>query len=252
MDYAGESIFEAIGIYCKLTFNNNRVRYAKTVGIGLDYNASFVAMNGNAIENCGTHAIFLYPHAIHTLGTNNIFTCETGYGINIGEGDVETSHGTNLTWRKQTVPYIFNGVVYIETNLTIQPGTILKFNADGYIRFGFSATNTITAIGTIAEPIVFTSSNLTPAAGAWNGIEVYNNTTANSKFEYCEFNYAAKGSYFYSAGLYLNELNGLTVKNCSFNHSAKWGIYLDYCTLSAQSTGNIFTACAAGDIGASE
>lgn len=252
IDYAGESIYEAIGIYCRLTFNNNRVRYAKTLGIGLDYDGSFVAMNGNTIENCGTNVISLYPRAIHTLGTNNTFICGTGYGINVVSGDVEANDGTNLTWRKHTVPYIFEGTVYMETNLTIQPGAILKFNANAYINFGYSSTTTINAIGTVTEPIVFTSSNLTPAAGAWNGVEVYNNTTSNSKFEYCEFNYAGKGAYDYSAGLYINEMDGLTVKNCAFNHSAKWGIFLQYCSLSAQSTGNTFNACAAGNIGINE
>lgn len=252
IDYAGESGWEAVGIYCKLTFNNNRVRYSKSVAINLDTEGAFVAMNGNTVENCGTHAVSLYPYAIHTLGTNNTFICKEGYGIIIPYyGEVTSTHGTSLTWRKQSVPYIFNNIARVETNLTIQPGTILKFNAEGYISFGFYATNTVTAIGTANEPIVFTSSNLTPAAGAWNGVEVYQNTTSNSIFEYCDFNYGAKHTYDFSAGLYINELSGLTVKNCNFNHSAKWGIYLDYCTLSAQSTGNTFNACAAGNIGTS-
>jgi hypothetical protein len=248
-EYAGANDNDAIGLYgCKITFNNNRIKHAKKVAIGTNYYGSFVAMSGNIIETPGTHAISISPNAIHTLGTNNTISCNPGYGILVESGELLASNSTNATWRKQTVPYIFDGFVAVETNLTIEAGTVLKFNAYGLLRFGFESTVTVNAIGTATNPIIFTSSNSTPAAGAWNGIEVFSNTTSNSKFEYCQFNYAGKGGWNESSALYVTYCNGLTVKNCSFNNSAGWGIYLYDSSLSAQSTGNVFNNCANGNM----
>jgi len=244
--YAGCSDWSAIDIRCKLTFNNNTVKYAQKVGIELNESAAFVSMNNNTIEECGTNAIIIYPSAIHTLGTNNAITCGNGYGIFVATGDITTADGANLTWKKQTVPYIFDGTTTVETNLTIEPGTILSFNAGGRIDVGYSANTTLTATGTATSPIVFTTSNTSPAAGAWRGLFLYQYTTPNTKFEYCNFEYAG---YDQEACIYIREVAGATVANCNFRNSSGWAIYLDNgATLSASSTGNTFTNCDLGDI----
>jgi hypothetical protein len=248
-EYAGANDYDAVSLNgCKITFNNNRINHAKKIALGLSYDGSFVSMNGNIIETPGTHAININPSAIHTLGSNNTISCNPGYGILVETGDLLTSNSTNATWRKQTVPYIFDGFVAIETYLTIEAGTVLIFNAYGLLRFGFESAVTVNAIGTATNPIIFTSSNSTPAAGAWTGIQVYSNTTSNSKFEFCQFNYAGKGGRDDSSALYVTTCNGLTVKNCSFNHSAGWRIYLYEASLSIQSTDNVFSNCARGNM----
>lgn len=245
--YAGYSDYSAVEMRCKLTFNNNLVKFAKKIGVDLNDEGAFVSMIGNTIENCGTHAVRLYPKALHTLGANNIMTCTSGYGILVESNDVTATDGTNLTWKKQSVPYIFNGGITVETNLTIEPGTILSFNAGGRIDFGYSANTTLTAVGTLANPIIFTSSNTSPSTGAWRGLFMYNYTSPNTVFDYCTFEYAG---YEQDACLYIRETSGITVKNSSFRNSSGHGIYLDNnATLSAGSTGNTFTNCALGNIG---
>lgn len=244
--YAGHSDWSAVDIRCKLTFSNNRVKYAKKVGIELNEHGSFVAMSDNTITDCGTNAMIVPPSAIHTLGTNNTMTCNSGYGIFVEEGDVTVTNGANLTWRKQPVAYIFDGTITVETNLTIEAGTILSFNAGGRIDFGYSANMTLTAVGTSTSPITFTSSNTTPAAGAWRGLYIYKYTSPNTTFDYCNFEYAG---YDQEACLYIREIAGITAKNCNFKNSSGWGIHLDNgATLSATSLNNTFTNCALGNI----
>ncbi len=244
--YAGYNDWSAVDIRCKLTFSNNIVKYAKKIGVELNEWAAFVSMTGNTIENCGTQAMKLYPSALHTLGTNNVMSCNSGYGIFVDGGEVNVNNGANLTWKKQPVAYIFDGTTTIETNLTIEPGTILSFNAGGRIDFGYSANTTLTAVGTLANPIIFTSSNTSPATGAWRGLFIYQYTSPNTVFDYCTFEYAG---YDQEACLYIREVANATVKNCSFKNSSGWGIYLDNgATLSASSTGNTFTNCSLGEI----
>lgn len=245
--YAGYNDWSAVDIRCKLTFNNNLVKYAKKIGMEITEEGAFVEMTNNAIESCGTHAIKLYPKALHTLGANNAITCNNGYGILVESSDVTVADGANLTWKRQSVPYIFDGGITVETNLTIEPGTILSFNAGGRIDFGYTANTTLTAIGTLNYPIIFTSSNTSPSAGAWSGLFMYNHTSPNTIFDYCTFEYAG---YNQDACLYISQTSGITVKNSTFRNSSGYGIYLDYdVSLSASSTGNTFTNCALGSIG---
>ncbi len=245
--YAGYSSYSALDIRCKLIFNNNLVKNAKEIGIDLNDSGSFVSMTGNTIENCGSHPIRLYPFALHTLGANNIISANSGYGILVENNEVTATDGANITWKKQTVPYIINGGITVETNLTIEPGTVLSFNAGGRIDFGYSATTKLTAIGTITNPIVFTSSNTSPATGAWKGIFLYQYVSSNTVLDYCTFQYAG---FDQEACLYIRETSGITVKNCNFLNSSGWGIYLDNsATLSAASIDNTFTSCALGNIG---
>lgn len=245
IEWAGFEDRVAMDIRCKLTFNNNRVRNCKTSGIELTGGASFMSFTGNTIESCPNHAIILPPAAIHTLGDNNQITCNNGYGILVIGDDVTSTTGTNLTWKKQQVPYIMDGTTTIETNLTIEAGTILAFNAGARIDFGYSANTTLTAVGTANEKITFTSSSTSPASGAWRGIYLYQYTTSNTRIEQCKFEYAG---YDQEACLYVRNVTGLTVKNCHFRQSNGRGIHLVNSTLSAESAGNTFENCALGNI----
>jgi hypothetical protein len=244
IEWAGKDDWAAIDIRCRLTFNNNRVRSCKTSGMELNGDSSFMSFTGNTIESCPNHAIILYPAAVHTLGVNNQITCNNGYGILVNDGSVTSTTGTNLTWKKQQVPYIMDGTITIETNLTIEAGTTLAFNAGARMDFGYSATTTLTAVGTANEKITFTSSSTSPAAGAWRGIYLYQ-PTPNTRFEQCKFEYAG---YDQEACLYVRNVAGLTVKNCHFRQSNGRGIHLVNSTLSAGSEGNTFENCALGNI----
>lgn len=248
IEYAGQNDYDAVGVYCKLNFTNNRVLNAKNVGIFVEYYGSFGQMIGNTVDGCGTHAIAAFPLALHTIGELNLLVCNPGYGILVKGGFLNVEHSTSATWRKQTVPYIISENVWVNTNLTIEAGTQLHFDAFGSLAFGVDETSTVKAVGTLLEPIVFTSSNATPAPGAWYGVEVSSHTNSNSVFEFCQFSYAGKGDEHYNANLYFVNVDGLTVRNCTFSYSRGYGINLYNSSLSPTSTGNVFIACSGGNI----
>ena len=102
--------------------------------------------------------------------------------------------------------YTLNNSVYVEADLTIPPGTTLKF-ADGVWMDVTTdgGLGKITAVGTVDEPIIFTSSRSTPSAGDWLGIIVHNN---GSRFEYCRFQYADVALEIIG--------NSVTVSRCTF------------------------------------
>ncbi|MBI3578923.1 MAG: hypothetical protein HY089_05875, partial [Ignavibacteriales bacterium] len=92
--------------------------------------------------------------------------------------------------------------VYIPSGriLTVQPGTIVKFNAGKML----VVAGKLLANGTSGSKITFTSNAGTPAAGNWNGIELQNSADVNSVLNYCVVEYAGGGSnganIFYKTG----------------------------------------------------
>lgn len=88
--------------------------------------------------------------------------------------------------------------------LTIEPGTILRFKPGGELIVEvFSgdkpAHGALVAVGTAAQPIVFTSASPTPAPGDWIGISFNSVPQPNDKIQYARVEYAGgltgSGSY---------------------------------------------------------
>ena len=132
----------------------------------------------------------------------------------------------SVTWTSDKL-YIINNEVEINNNsvLTIQPGTIIKFGANGSLAVGYSSNATVIANGTAANPITFTSSALLPTAGAWKGLLFYDNTLSNSSLSYCNIEYAGNNSNYGA----LNLLGcDMAVNHCNITNSGTSGIHTTY------------------------
>ncbi|NOU16614.1 MAG: right-handed parallel beta-helix repeat-containing protein [Bacteroidales bacterium] len=224
-----------------LTFSNNSVHHSGSKGFEFDY-SGFEAISNNTIDNNALHAMELPATAINTIGTGNTFTCASGYGIDVNSGDISTP----ITWKKQTVSYYINVGININANLTIEEETILKFGSSGTIDVGYSNNAVLTAVGSTINPIIFTSSATTPAAGVWEGINLWDNSD-NTIFDYCEFQYAGKGSSATRAAI-KSFGSTFTVSNSKFKFCGGWGVYNDANTVFTN-TSNTFEACNLGTVG---
>jgi hypothetical protein len=101
-------------------------------------------------------------------------------------------------------PYTVTGVVNIQAKLTILPGVEVRFLSNA----GFQVNNNgqLEAIGSPADPIIFTSDSATPARGDWNGI-TFEATSLTGTIQYAVIEYGKIGV----------ELNSTTVPNIQFN-----------------------------------
>ena len=135
------------------------------------------------------------------------------------------------------------GTIYVEepvivnpgATLTIQPGTIIKFNKDAYL---LAENSTINAIGLSYDPIYFTSVNDNnrgtimdnstgnPAAGDWMGVYAIGNGDNIMKF--CDVAYGGKtnelGGINYRGMINVRE-DDMTIVNTVFNNSANADIF---------------------------
>ena len=109
--------------------------------------------------------------------------------------------------------------------LTIQPGTVIKFAAGSSLRIGNSTNATVIANGTAEKPIIFTSTALIPAAGAWEGIYFDSHTLNNTSLSYCNILYAGSNTNY--GALNINGCD-LSITNCTISLSGSYGIYTSY------------------------
>lgn len=89
----------------------------------------------------------------------------------------------NTTWTKANSPYCVIGDIQVSL-LTIEPGVEVYLDPGVNI----SVLSTITAVGTRAEPILFTARNQDPLE-RWGHIE-FTDTQPGSEFAHCVFEYA--------------------------------------------------------------
>lgn len=167
------------------------------------------------------------------------FSCKKinplGYDVIVDE-DIAAS----TTWTKNKI-YFIQGTVRIENNvvLTIEPGTVIKFDKDAEFDVGSSSYGTVIAKGTADDPIIFTSNATVKAKGDWYGVYLYDGAN-NCEFEYCTFEYG--GGYSVSDGVMnLSETNA-SFKNCTFSQSKYYGVHAEDAGFDAFSN-NTFSNC---------
>jgi len=132
---------------------------------------------------------------------------------------VDQDISESTTWISSKT-YVIEYGVSVNANLTIEPGTVIKFKSGTWLEFGGTDNVTLTANGTAENPIIFTSYSSNPAPGAWEGLWFYGNTLSNSSMTYCEIKYAGQDNY-----PALNFDAKITFNNCKVSDSKKNAIY---------------------------
>lgn len=117
---------------------------------------------------------------------------------------------TATTWSRENSPYIVSNTIAVNAPLVIDPGVVVKFNnnATNNVQASLAIRSDLSAIGTVAERIVFTSicddgyggdtqsyssrCHSGPVDSEWGGISFYN-TTAQATIEYALIFRASRG-----------------------------------------------------------
>jgi len=129
------------------------------------------------------------------------------------------------TWYADSIYIIKDHDFWVSDALTIQAGTIIKFDANTHMTM--DSYGTLIAQGTSEKPIIFTSIKddanggdnngdgdaTTPDRGDWFNVEV---NSSGNKFQYCHFYYGGGSSYLSALEIYDGKAS---VTNCIFAHN---------------------------------
>jgi len=229
----------------KVKFTNCQFRNLKNSAIVLSVGGAFTAFENNTFTNIGKHAISIAAKNAHTIGSNNNFQVSTGYGIFFPEAWDFDAAGT-YTWLAHNAPYIVQGTLRIGAdgngvNLTLNPGTIIKFTAGAALEVAYWDDNyaKLIAKGTEEEPILFTSNSASPSAGDYEGINFYKGARS-CEFDHVTFEYAGPNDDYY--GAITIENTSVKFTNCTFNHFKHSAFQLKENGQFTQFTGNTFTS----------
>jgi len=186
-------------------FDHVTVKDSVGQGIVLRDGAGFAA-GSQALTVTGnrTFPIALWARAVGTLppgdysgnGNDAVFL----FGSAVGKEAIQE----DATLFNRGVPYQVGGAgVSANLNvgaladapaplLTIEPGVTLRFAAGGHIYVGnpLGPVGAVSAVGTQAQPITFTSSAQPPAAGDWWGLYIFDTPDARTRFDHVIVEYA--------------------------------------------------------------
>lgn len=212
-----------------------------------------------------------------TLFRNNAFTDNGGYPLNVIAPVVSYLDSTGSTylgnnsqfikieagrpvgthnWHASPIDYLITNTVFVgdgstaEGNLTIHPGTTIRFGADaGLNNSGFNI-GYLQVLGTASSPVILTGEQQQP--GAWKGIGFQSNNVAN-RIEHAVISYGGASSYTGNASQKANIVVGanspgtVTVANCTITDSDNCGIYVTSSSTLTES-GNSFASNAGNDV----
>lgn len=184
------------------------------------YGLNVISGNGANLTNSVMSSNTDYPigAAANTslTGMTGLTLTGNGGGSKNGVGYGGGSINTNEVWRSGATWIIIGTPTVLPTGtLTIHAGTTVKFATSS----GLEIFGKLTAIGTSASRILFTSNAATPAPGNWMYLRF--NSGANpsaSQVSYATVSYAGQSSSLPGA-IYINgsspTLSNLTISNCS-------------------------------------
>ncbi len=150
----------------------------------------------------------------------------SGGGPTYHHGYIDTSE----TWSPGGNPHIVDADVTYRRGawLTIEPGSMVKFENNTAIYFGFYGPSGLKAIGTASAPVWFTSNQAAPAPGDWNGLLFGDSTTAGTRLSYCTIEYGGPHTYgFLDAAAIKIAGKGLVdeISDCTIRYGGMNGVH---------------------------
>ena len=187
--------------------------------------ANTVAFSNNTINYRDDFASKIYADQVGEFMTGTFNNVDTQSYIEVQGGAI--SH--DATWTA-ALKYHILGNITVQgadgtdsvTTLTLVPGTELRFTGSYSLTIGASLGDpgAIVAQGSASNPVVFTSSSATPAAGDWSNIQFYTTTDTSSIMDHCLVEYGG-----YSSGsVYLYNASP-TIRNTTIRYSKNAGLY---------------------------
>jgi hypothetical protein len=205
----------------------NQSTIVQNAGYGVlqDGVAGVLTLTDNTIQNNGAYPVKVRADIVGRL-SGNVYGGNNPDAIEVLGQAVNTSQ----TWLNEGVPYVITGGdVTTQSNavLTLPAGLVLRFASGVGLNVGVPATNGaggLIAAGTALAPIVFTSSQASPAPGDWKGLDLRANAIDTSvQLTYIVAEYAGAGT---AAANLRSDNNSINLTQSTVRHGSGDGVKL--------------------------
>lgn len=193
-------------------------------------NSPSAVFNSTTTNSIGNYTITLTP-GIYSVSFNKLGYQEKLYDdgnsiiitgneilnpITLYTGTTQSINGDISGTLYNSIIYIVDGDINIlaGNNLTIQPGTQIKFS--GF--FNINVYGELISVGTSSSPIIFSSNKNNPQPNDWGLINFFSGASDNSKISYCILEY----------GRIFCEFTDITITNNIIRNFAGRGIQSYY------------------------
>ena len=234
VEYAGNNISAPeSGVYVtgngRAIITDSVVRNNAGYGIRASSNARLTSFSNNVITLNENAPVFMTPNQVFTIDSSTTYTGNVAQNGESRDYILLSGGGVTLnqTWNTLDVHYLINlSSMNVGAELTLLPGAKLVFVSNS--RLNFEGGGTLKAIGTQAEPIIFTGEQASP--GYWKGIEFTNNNNDNV-MDHVIVEYGGGANIDRAANVGVRGVGAqrgrLTISNSLLQHSAKYGFEFD-------------------------
>jgi len=215
-----------IGDNGKLSVTNSSITNSNDIGFFIENSAELLEFANNSFSDNNDVPLSLNANNAGVLDNESTYSNNGDNAIEIFGSDKNLNGLT--TWPKinDGTPYFVSGNVEVNVGgLKIEAGATLEFGAD--VRFWVDDEGYFEAIGTENEKITFTGREA--AAGYWQGLAVWTNSTQN-QIDHANFSYGGSSDHGFGIGkvnLGLGDNGRLNVTNSDFSNSAGYGIFTE-------------------------
>jgi len=244
-----------VPVYCYTgnpsQITNCTISDCASLGLSCAQGYAPATLSANTFANNGTFPIMMYPDDAHLVAADNVFAGNGNQAVYLNAGDAT---GAGVTWNDLGIPWYLAGSLTVTSGATVNiaQGNVLKIKDPWEI----VVNGTLNAIGTGAEPIVFTSfyddanggdtnndgSTTSPAAGDWDYIQF--RTGCDGIFRHCDILYGG-GHASYPQAVYFNTGTLSEISDCTVSDSLHRGISTNNSGLfPATFSGNHIANCA--------
>lgn len=205
----------------KLTLRN--VSFTGSAGYGIETrrDGSDFILESCEFNNNADSDMLIHPTQISGIDSQTNFN---GGDVQVYKGD--TAISGSETWSDlNNGTYYVTGTITLNNTVSIEPGALFEMGTDKKLIVS-AGTNpgTIKAIGTSADPIVFTGRS--KAKGAWGGILVSSGSVEN-EMDYVKIEYGGGdnlATYMDAGNLGVYNDGYLNLSNAQIENSANYGV----------------------------
>jgi len=229
----------------RLALRHCTLRHSAGVGLAVRNNGyeARLTLENNVLTDNAMGAATVLIQQVEALNATNTFSGNTRERVLLGAGTDQTLT-RDTTMPALDVDYQVTGSIYLEAHLTIAPGVRMLFEDD--LLLDVTDAGILTAVGTAAEPIVFSAVDPTP--GYWMGINFGDSNSVSNIMQYFVVEYAGQNTPWSHGAIVVWNGSRVQIDHGTVRGGEGWGIWIRGANYNADiATANSFADNAAGD-----